>query len=419
MPVLKHDTIDFKLTKLHKNQTPIDLSTALHKRVCCGRRFGKSKYAGSCVVRRALSYQEPIWWAAPTFRNAIAAWKEMNQLVQPLVQHNLVRIWKDEMLIEFQSPSSKSNLSAGFVRVVSTQDPNNLRGEGLAGLVYDEAAYGSEYAFYDVISPMLADFENAWTLLITTPNGYNWYYREHQMGVNGVEGYESFHYTSYDNPHINHKVLDNLRHTMTEKAFRQEILAEFVADALSVFPNVQGCIYHNPETEPLPSHNYVMGIDWGSKHDFTAVSVMNADERREVELLRFNKVGFDYQLDRIRSLYDKWRPNAVLAEENAMGMSIVQRMGETGLAVQPFKTSMQSKSMLVRKFALATETQAVGLLDHKEATDELLAYAETVTENGNRKYGAPKGGHDDTVIARMLAWHALDNQLGHILDLDW
>jgi hypothetical protein len=62
---------------------------------------------------------------------------------------------------------------------------------------------------------------------------------------------------------------------------------------------------------------------------------------------------------------------------------------------------------LIESLALALERQEVQLLNFPWATVELEAYSREVSEaTGRSKYGAPSGFHDDTVIARALAWRA-------------
>jgi hypothetical protein len=209
---------------------------------------------------------------------------------------------------------------------------------------------------------------------------------------------------------------------MTEKAYRQEIMAEFVADALSVFRNTQACIQHadDIEQEPLVGHDYVIGLDWGRKHDYTAISVWNATERREVWMERFSEVGFGLQFARIQGLVDRWRPSQIVAEENGIGMANVERLQSLGLPVRAFKMSYESKKRVVEAFALATEKEECRLVDHEIANGELQAFQEFVAEKTGRiRYDHPLGGYSDTVIARLLGWDAIVTRIGEPAILDW
>lgn len=415
---IQNRTIDFVLRPELPWQRTVQQSTALVKPIRVGRRGGKSLFCGQEVSRAALEMQQPYGWFVPTFRNARLAWSEMTDLARQLGK--LAKIYKDEFLIEF--PKTQSNtMSAGFVQVISVADPDNTRGGKFAGAVCDEAAYMVERAYTEVIQPSLLDY-SGWTLMPTTPCGYNWFHKQYMMGERREHGYESFHYTTYDNPFIPKASIDRLEQTMTADAFAQEILAEFRSDALSVFRNVKDCIIHEDEkpSAPLPGHTHVMGVDWGRKHDYTAVSIFDETERREVVIEHFGQVGFGIQAARIQALFDLWQPHTIVAEENAIGLANVERLQDMGLPVIGFKMTQSSKKMLVEKMALATERAEIGLLDDDWANGELQAYQEAVNpQTGTIRYNAPEGGHDDTVIARMLAWHIISEELGEPALLDW
>lgn len=405
---IQNQTLEFKLKELHPKQVEVTTHPARHKRICAGRRFGKSILAGAEASFRALTERIPVWWVAPTFRNTQAAWTELTEQARQLKPH--VKIFKDEFKIIYPG--------GGFVQVVSAAEPDNMRSVGLGGLILDEAAYVQQRAYTEVLAPALLDYDG-WTYMISTPNGFNWFYDEYMREKNGADSYKSFHFTSYDNPYLPKGAIDKLRTTMTEKAFRQEVLAEFIADALAVFRNVDKCTYTTPPEYPVEGHSYVMGVDWGRKHDFTAISVWDATDAREVALDRFSQIGFGLQHGRIQALYDRWQPDVIIAEENAIGMANVEKLNELGLPVIAFRMTQPSKKVVVEAFALALERESVQILDDDTGTGELLGYSENVTKHGNIQYSAPEGGHDDTVVARMLAYHAFAEQIGDPTYLDW
>jgi hypothetical protein len=62
--------------------------------------------------------------------------------------------------------------------------------------------------------------------------------------------------------------------------------------------------------------------------------------------------------------------------------------------------------MVAEHLSLGIEQGHVTLLQDPVQTGELLAYEGTRLPGGLIRYGAPDGGHDDTVIALALAWIA-------------
>ena len=80
-------------------------------------------------------------------------------------------------------------------------------------------------------------------------------------------------------------------------------------------------------------------------------------------------------------------------------------MGE-GLPIRPFFTSAKTKSPLIESLALAIERGSLALLNDPVLLSELANYSLERLPSGAWRYGAPPGGHDDTVIATALAWQA-------------
>jgi hypothetical protein len=66
-------------------------------------------------------------------------------------------------------------------------------------------------------------------------------------------------------------------------------------------------------------------------------------------------------------------------------------------------TTNESKGGLVDGLALALERKEITLLDHPVLVGELQAYQSETLPSGLTRYSAPSGGHDDTVIALLLA----------------
>lgn len=102
--------------------------------------------------------------------------------------------------------------------------------------------------------------------------------------------------------------------------------------------------------------------------------------------------------------YERWSPDVVIAEANSMGGPVIEALQAEGIPVQPFMTTGASKSPLIEGLALAIERQELYLLDDPVQKHELMAYEMSRTPSGHYVYGAPQGGHDDTVIGTALAY---------------
>ena len=124
-----------------------------------------------------------------------------------------------------------------------------------------------------------------------------------------------------------------------------------------------------------------------------------------VALDRFNQVGWDLQRDRLMRIVEKWRPQVIWAEANSIGEPNIDALIRQGLPIRRFYTSAKTKAPLIEALALAIEQNDITLLDHPVLLGELADYSLERLPSGAYRYGAPQGGHDDTVIAAALAWH--------------
>jgi hypothetical protein len=83
----------------------------------------------------------------------------------------------------------------------------------------------------------------------------------------------------------------------------------------------------------------------------------------------------------------------------------MEALRDEGLPVIGFTTTAQSKAKIIQSLALAFEREEAKWLDIPIATAELEAFEATPSSvTGRVSYSAAQGCHDDTVIARALAW---------------
>ncbi len=279
----------------------------------------------------------------------------------------------------------------------------------------DEAPYCKEESWHEAIRPMLMD-TGGWAWLSGSPNGHNWYWREWMKakdqpnamawraptrGYRIEKGQLVRLEHPLENPDIPASELEYLYTTMPEATFRQEILAEFTEHEGQVFRNITANLYV-PSGDPHEGHRMAMGLDWGQRNDYTAISVGCADCQRELLIGRFSSVDYPTQRERIKVLYERWRQPEVLAEANAMGLPNIEQLREDGIPVLEFNTTHKDKTFIIREMQLALERGTWKWVDDITGTEELEAYTMQVTSQGNVTYGAPAGLHDDTVMARAI-----------------
>lgn len=84
--------------------------------------------------------------------------------------------------------------------------------------------------------------------------------------------------------------------------------------------------------------------------------------------------------------------------------------------IKGFVITGTTKPQIVESLALAFEREEARWIDNPASTAELEAYERTVSAvTGRSSYSAPEGLHDDTVMARALAWYAATQPRGVLM----
>jgi len=366
----------------------------------------------------ALLRGETGMWGAPTFKQVMIAWDELEYAVGDVAQFK-----KGDQNILFPT--------GGKLYMRSLDNPDNARGYTADFVVLDEAGYIPEDAYYQVVRQMLIDTGGTlWAM--GTPQGRNWFWREHSgapdredaasweiptVGCRIEQGDLIRQEHAYENPNIPWSEIVSMFQTTPQDIFRQEVLAEFIKGGGEVFRNIEPCLYTPNGTDPLKEHKdhmKILTVDWAKHQDYTVIAIACGDCRKELEMDRFNTIDYTFQRDRLKTLYLKWEPEIVLAEGNSIGEPNVELLWEEDIPVQTFTMSGANKPGLIRGLATALERQAWQFIRNKQATFELEAFEQKQNKfTGRSTYSAPKGANDDTVIARALLVYAEAN-MGHI-----
>ena len=383
-----------QLPRLRRDQTRIATSPHRVLTVAMGRRWGKTTMAGAMALSGAVK-GGIVGWVAPTYSNSRPLWR--------FVEQSIVR---EPLAVARRADRSVDFPSGGRLSIFTADNDIALRGEAFDLVIVDEAARIREETFTDVLLPTLAD-RDGHILLISTPKGRNWFWRQFITGQEGNDRTRSFTAPSSDNPLASIKRAAELaRTTVSDRTYRQEWLAEFVEDGGGVFRGVLQCV-RDHATEPEPGKQYVMGVDWGRTNDATVFTVMCVEDAQVVCIESMQDTAYALQLDRLKRLHTRWQPYAILAEANSMGGPLVEALQRLELPVRSFVTTAITKPPLIDALALAIERGDIGLTNNTTLINELRAYESERLPSGAVRYSAPGGMHDDHVISLSLAWRAV------------
>lgn len=386
------------LPRLRPDQWAIAQHPARTKVIAMGRRWGKTTLCG-CVSLAAAAHGAKVAWWVPTYKNARPAWRWIEAATSGLVASGAVRLNRTERYLGFP-------YSQGYLAVFSADNDVAGRGDWFNLAVLDEGARIPEATWTEVIQPGLADADGD-ALIPSTPAGRNWFWREWERGRQQMDTERAaFTAPSSANPMPTiRRAYELARERVPDRVFRQEWDAEFLEDSGGVFRKVRAAATARPQERGQDGHRYVFGVDWGKVADFTVIAVVDATTQELVHLDRSNRVDYALQVGRLLALYAAFKPDAVYAEQNAMGEPIVEQLQRQNVPVQPFQTTNASKAAVIDGLALAFERGELRILDDPVLIGELQAYQAERLPSGLLRYGAPEGMHDDCVIALALAYH--------------
>lgn len=403
------------LPKLHPKQNSIEVSRAKRKVICAGRRGGKTTGVADIAVNAMLEGVH-VLEAAPVYDQTTVFWSRCKRYLRELITAGVVTKNESDRLLEFKH-------NGGRIRVKTAHDADTLRSDDAGLLILDEYSLMNPDTWEEVGAPMLLD-NNGDAIFIFTPKRKNHAFKLYQKAIGDTSGrWQAWHFTSHDNPYLSPEALTEITADMTESAYRQEILAEFLDSEGQVFRNLAACM-NAPRTIPEEhrGHRIVAGLDWAKQSDFTATSIICADCHVEVARDRFNLIDYHFQRDRLKALYQKWDVAHIEGESNSIGEPNIEELQRDGLPVMGFQTTATSKPPLIESLALCFEKVECQWQDDPIWTGELEAYEmKTAANTGRPTYSAPEGLNDDTVIARALSWRAVTNftEYGAIMLGSW
>lgn len=241
-----------KTAPLHSAQLEIYNHPARFKVVVCGRRFGKTTLGTRICLEAALEGKR-IWWIAPTYPLAAIGWRMVKKLAYDSGLNYTIR--ESELMLKGSGD--------GWLQVKSASDRDKMRGEGLDGIVVDEAAYVDPHAWTDVLRPALAD-KKGWAMFISTPDGFNYFHELFLLGSGENPDWKSWQMPTSANPFIDPAELEAAKATMDIVTFRQEFEAKFEALSGRVFDQFEVLENVSVDAEYDPALGDILwGVDDG------------------------------------------------------------------------------------------------------------------------------------------------------------
>lgn len=269
--------------ELHANQEVINASRARNIVVKSGKRFGKSKLAAYKICKWAGEKRGLYFYCSPTYRQSKSiAWAELLEVLP----HKIIKR-------KLENELELTLINDSIIRLVGTDNQDSLRGIGLKGVVFDEAAYVDPYVWNNIIRGQLLAVKGeppGPAFFISSPNktGRNWYSQffedAQRKKALGDPDWDAFFFTIYDNPLLSREEIDKIKDDSTDDEWQTEYMANESAHAGQIYSEFSFDKHVRSEGLGSISH-LVRGIDWGIAHPTVClfVQVDEAGKRLHVE----------------------------------------------------------------------------------------------------------------------------------------
>lgn len=232
---------------------------------------------------------------------------------------------------------------------------------------------------------------------------------------------DAFRIQTFDNPHLDARALRRIlanRQRMTAEEWDRMYLAILPSTTGSFFRNIDSAEIENGElAAPMKGRRYVGGLDTGRLVDNTVFIIMDAQTRRAVHHLVFqDREDYDYQVDAIADVVDKWNVELIAVDSTGQGGDLIfEKLQMRGLPVMGIVITDRERSDRYTAFAVALEQGSVKFpAEWRDCRAEIEAVRVKGKNRGVKVFESVGNRHDDWVDALTLA-----NQVCEMSSIDY
>ena len=256
--------VDLFLPRLHEKQQFIIDNALRFNHLRCGRRFGKTTTIEELSSIALDGKRVGIWF--PTYKDLSEVWKDIKKCYKVATKR------KDEQLKQLEL------YGGGIIDFWSMEEPDSGQGRWYNRAIIDEAAKAPKLyiAWENTIRPTLTDKKGD-AFILSRPKGKNNGFYQLEEKHKQFDNWAFFHFTTYDNPHIDKDEIEEAKKQLDDINFRQEYMAEYV-DA-----NDRPFLYKFDDKKHViesykPNRNLPICVSWDfNKEPMTAIIGQQTD----------------------------------------------------------------------------------------------------------------------------------------------
>jgi len=259
----------------HAGQLPFHLSNARFKAATSGRRFGKTIQGPRDMGPLVFIPDTYIWVVAPTMALGVKEFRIFKSDLERLQKQQVLRLTKS-VLDTVGGRYLLQVKDGATIEIKSGEKKEQIKGEGLTGVIMAEAAMLDPDIWPEYVRPTLSDYHGV-ARFATTPLGKNWYYKLFEAAKKSPE-WATFSQPSWENPYVypggieDPEIVD-IKATTDEETFDQEYGAKFVSHAGLIYKEFRDAPPFVERFEILPDVPLRGWVDLGFDDPFVCLAV--------------------------------------------------------------------------------------------------------------------------------------------------
>ncbi len=286
----------------------------------------------------------------------------------------------------------------------------SIRGTTVNGiLVMDECSYypdvlpNGEEPFSNVIYPIIKARKPK-VLCISTPRGKRgFWYSMFLKAVAGEKGYKEITATIYQDSLVTEEEINEIKRNISDIAFRQEFLVEFLDSSLTFFKGYEDCF---SDFKFNDREKIFIGCDLSANgDDATVVTLINESMQVKQYVIEGT---LDVKYNRIANIINSIPTLvAALLENNGVGAPMIaeiKKLVRHKSKIHEWNTSNSSKEDIVSNMAVKIANKEI-IFDKNDngLFAELGSFIVKYTKAGRMQFEAQSGKHDDRILSACIA----------------
>lgn len=364
------------------------------------RQCGKSVLAEILLIEYLFKKGTFNAYVSPSFQLGRKVYSEMMKMLE------------DTGIVKKANASTLTieTIYNSTLQFLSMEAYTSIRGLTVSGiLILDECSYypdvlpNGEEPWGNILMP-ITKARKPKVVFISTPRGkrgmfWNMYLRA-QAGENG---FAELSRTIYDDTLATEKEIEEIRKSISDLAFRQEFLVQFLDSSLTFFQGFEECFSDFTFND---KQKVWVGVDLSSTNgDNTVVTLIN--ESNEVKQYVVEGT-LDQKYMKISQILDSI-PNLVASymENNGVGLPMihqVKKLVRNKNKIYEWTTTNSSKEEIVSDLAVEIANKTIHFNnDDGGLFSELGSFIVKYTKTGKMQFEAVSGKHDDRCLSLSIA----------------